>query len=89
MGILTKESRVVLEEEDGNDKTMTEGEEGDDEGVWTDGEEGTTDDLRYNGEGKKNNSMDQKHAEESFEASNHNISKVRSKRRNTIAQSKT
>ena len=37
--ILTKESRVVSEEEDENDDTMSEGVEGYNEGVWMDGED--------------------------------------------------
>ena len=53
MGILPKESRVVLEEEDENDETMSEGEEGEDEGLCMDGEDEPPDDLRYNREGKK------------------------------------
>ena len=47
-----------------------------------DGEDEPPDDLRYNGEGKKNR-------KDSFEANNSNIRKVRSKSRNKIAQSKT
>ena len=39
MGIMPKDSRVVLEEEDGNYETMAEGVEGYDEGVWMDGED--------------------------------------------------
>ena len=53
------------------------------------GEEEPTDDLRYNGEGKKNCCINRENAEDSFEASDHNITKVRSKSRNTIAHSKT
>ena len=34
MGILPNESRVVSEEEDNNNGTMSEGKEGDYEGVW-------------------------------------------------------
>ena len=33
VGIMPKESRVVSEDENDNNETMTEGEEGDDEGV--------------------------------------------------------
>ena len=54
-----------------------------------DGEDEPPDDLEYNGEGKKNICIKREHAEDSFEASNRNISKVRSKIRNTIAQPKT
>ena len=53
MGILPKESRVVSEEEDDNDDTMSEGVKVDDEGVFMNGEDDPPDDLRYNGEGKK------------------------------------
>ena len=45
---------------------MSEGEEGNDEGVWMDGEDETSDDLRYNGEGKKNCCINWEHAEDSF-----------------------
>ena len=76
---------MVLEEEDNNGDTTTEGGEGGDEGVWIDGEDETTDDLRYNVEGKKNRFITREHAEDSFEASNRNISKVRSESRNKIA----
>ena len=47
------------------------------------------DDLRYNGEVNKNRCMNREHAEDSFEANNCNISKVRSKSHNKIVQSKT
>ena len=60
--------------------------EGEDEGVWMDGEDDPPDDLRYNGEGKENCCINWEHAEDSFEANDRNISKVRSKIRNTIAQ---
>ena len=80
---------MVSKEEDDNDETISEGEEGDDEGVWMDGGNEKPDDLRYNGEGKKNRCINREHAEDSFEARNHNIVKVRSKRRNKIAQSTT
>ena len=63
--------------------------EGENEDVWTDGEDEPTDDLRYNGKGKTNSYMNWEHAEDSFEANNHNISTVRSKIRNTNEQSKT
>ena len=53
------------------------------------GEEEPYYDLRYNGEGKKNCCMNREHTEDSFEANNRNISKVRSESRNIIAQSKT
>ena len=89
MVILPKESRVVSEEGDKNDDTMAEGEEGGNEGVWMDGEDKPPDNLRYNGEGKKNLCINQDYAEENFEESNCNASKVRSKSRNTIAQSTT
>ena len=46
VGILPKESWVVSEEENYNNKTMSEGEEGGDEGIWMDGEEEQPDDLR-------------------------------------------
>ena len=78
---------MVLEEEDDNNENMAEGEEGGDEGIWMDGEDEPPDDLRYNGEGKKNRCMNREHAEDSFEASNCNTGKVRSKSRNEIAQS--
>ena len=80
---------MVSEEEENKDETMAEGVEGDDEVVWMYGEDDPPDDLRYNGEGMKNRCMNREHAEDSFEANNHNISKVRSKIRNTIVQSKT
>ena len=54
-----------------------------------DGEDEPPDYLRYNGEGKKIRSINREHAEDSFEASNHSISKVKGKSRNTIVQSKT
>ena len=50
------------------------------------GDDELPDDLRYNGEGKKNCCINQEHAEDSFEASNFNISKVRSESCNKIAQ---
>ena len=53
-----------------------------------DGEDQPPDDLRYNGEGKKLFSMNREHVEDSFEGSNHNISKARSESCNTIVQSK-
>ena len=40
---------MVSEEEDNNNETMSEGEEGGDEGIWMDGEDNPPDDLRYNG----------------------------------------
>ena len=78
MGILTKESRLVLEDEDENNETISEGVDGDDESVWMDGEDEPPDDLRYNGEVRENCYMNREHAEDSFESNNHNISKVRS-----------
>ena len=54
-----------------------------------DGEDEPHDDLRYNGEGNKNRCMNREHAEDSFEANNRNISKIRSESCNTIVQSKT
>ena len=54
-----------------------------------DGEDDPLYDLRYNREDKKNCCINREHAEEGFEAISCNISKVRSKSRNTIAQSKT
>ena len=45
MGLLPKEIRVVLEEEDYNNDTMEEGEEGDNAGVWMNGEDDPPDDL--------------------------------------------
>ena len=54
-----------------------------------DGEDYPPDDLSYNGEVKKNRCMNREHAEDIFEANYCNISKVRSKSRNTIVQSKT
>ena len=68
---------------------MEEGKEGSDEGVCMDGEDQPPDDLRYNGEGKKNCCFNQEHAEDKFEAINRNTSKVRSESRNTIAHSTT
>ena len=68
---------------------MVEGVEGDNGGVSMDGEDNPTDEIRYNGEGKKNRCMNWEHAEDSFEAKNRKISKVRSESRNTIVQSKT
>ena len=52
-------------------------------------EDDPPDDLRYNEEGKKNRFMNWEHVEDSFEANNHNISKVRIEKGNTIVQSKT
>ena len=89
MGILPKEIWEVSEEEDNNYGTMAEGVEGYDEGIWMDGEEKTPDDIRYNGEGKKNCCMNQEHAEDSFEVNNRNIRKVRRESCNTIVHSKT
>ena len=89
MGILPKESWVVLEEEYHNNGTITEGVEGDYEGVLMDGEEELPDDLSYDGECEKNCCMNRENAENTFEANNCNISKVRSEIRNTIIQSKT
>ena len=86
MGILPKESRTVSEKEDNNNGTMAEGVEGEDEGVWMDGEDKPPDDLRYNVEGNKNRSMTREHAEDSFEANNRNISKVKSESRSIIVQ---
>ena len=53
-----------------------------------DGEDNPPDDLRYNGEGKKKCCMNREHADDSFEANNRNISKVRSESRNKIVQLK-
>ena len=78
---------MVSEEEDNNDETMAEGEEGDNEGVCMYGKDMPPDDLSYNEEGNKKFSIIQEHAEDSFEAINQNISKVRSEIHNTIAQS--
>ena len=89
MVILPKESRLVEEEEDNNDETMAEGVEGGDKCVWVGGDDNPPDCLRYIGEGKKNCCMNREHIEDIFEADNCNISKVRSKSRNTIVQSKT
>ena len=89
MGILPKESQAVSEEEDNNDDTMEEGEEGGNEGVWMDGGDNPPDDLRYNVEGKRNCCINQEHAEDNFEVSNRNTSKVIIKSRNTILQSTT
>ena len=80
---------MVLEEEDDNNEATEEGEEGGDEVVWMDGEEKPPNDLRYNGEGNKNCCINREHAEYSFEASNHNTSKFRSKRIKKIYQSST
>ena len=79
----------MSEEEENNNDTMTEGEEGGYEGVWMDGEDNPPDDLRYNGEGKKNSCITREHSENVFEVRNCNTSKVRSKIRNKIAQSIT
>ena len=68
---------------------MAEGVEGNDEDLWMDGENNPPEDLRHNGEGNKNCCMNREHAEDSFEAKNRKISKVRSESRNTIVQSKT
>ena len=54
-----------------------------------DGEDETPDDLRWNGEGKKFFLINQEHVEDIFEASNHNIIKVRSESCNKIVHSKT
>ena len=51
-----------------------------------DGEDEQPDDLRYNGESKKNCCITSEHVEDSFEARNCNTIKVRGKSRNTIAQ---
>ena len=53
----------MSEEEDENGENMKEGEERDDEGIWMDGEDVQPDDLRYNGEGKKNCCNTREHAE--------------------------
>ena len=45
---------MVSEDKDKNDETMQEGVERENEGVWMDREDKPPDDLRYNGEGKKN-----------------------------------
>ena len=50
----SNKSRMVSEDKDKNYETMSEGVEGENEGVWMDGEDKPPDDLRYNGEGKKN-----------------------------------
>ena len=89
MVILPKESQVVSEEEKDNYDTMAKGGERDNEGVWIDREEDRPDGLRYNGEGNKNRCINREHAEESFEVSNRNVSKVRSEIRNKIGQSTT
>ena len=68
---------------------MEEEDEGDDERMCMNREDDPPDDLRYNGEGKKNCCINLEHAEDIFEAINCNISKVRSKSCNKIAQSKT
>ena len=89
MEILPKKSRVVLEEEDNNNGTMAEREEGDEECVWMDGEDEPTYELMYDGKGKKNHCMNREHAEDSVEANNCSISKLRSESRNKTVQSKT
>ena len=86
MGIMPKESRLKSEEEDKNYETAAEGEDGGYEGVWMDGEDDPHDDLRYNGEGKKNSCIAHEHVENTFEAINRNTSKVSSKTRNTTYQ---
>ena len=48
MGIMPKESQVVLEEEDDNNDIMVERAEEDNEGVWMDGKAETHDDHSYN-----------------------------------------
>ena len=68
---------------------MAERVEVDYESLQMDGEDDPPDDLRSNVEGKKNCCMNREHVEDSFEANNHNISKVRSESRNKIVQSKT
>ena len=78
-----------MEEEYNNGETMAEGGEGGDEGVWMDGEDDPPDDLRKNGEVKKNRCITREHAEDIFEASNRNTSNVRSEICDTIAQSTT
>ena len=57
--------------------------------LWIDGENYPHDELRYNGEGKKNSCINREHAEDIFEARNRNTSKVISKSCNNIAQSTT
>ena len=57
---------------------MAEVDEGYNEGIYIDGEDKSPDDLRYNVEGKKKRFVNRDHAEDSFEAINRNISKVRS-----------
>ena len=79
----------MLEEEEDNYETMAKWVEGENKYVWMDEEEEPPDELRYNGEGKKNRCMNWEHAEDSFEANNHNISKFKSESRNQIVQSKT
>ena len=79
MVILTREIWVVLEEKDNNDETMTEGVEGNNEGVWIEGEDEPPDDLRYNGEGKKNCCINREHAEDSFEESIPTLSRSEAK----------
>ena len=79
----------MSKEEDKNNETMAEGGEWGNECVWMYGEDDPSDDLRYNGEDKKNRCITWEHAEDIFEASNHNTSKIRSKIRNTIVQSTT
>ena len=88
-GITIKVKSCVVGGERQHNDTMIEEVEGCDEGVWMDEEDDPPDDLRYNGEGKKHRCMNRKHAEDSFEPNNSNISKVRNVSRNTIAQSKT
>ena len=53
---------MVSEEEYEKSETMVEGVEGGNEGVWMDGEDEPPDDLRYNGEGKKNRCMNREHS---------------------------
>ena len=89
MVIMPKESQIVLEEEYDQDDTMAEGKDRDNEGVWIDGEEELSYDLRYNGEGKINFCTTRWHAEDSFEASNHDTRKFIRKSRNTIYLSTT
>ena len=49
-----------------------------------DGEDKPPDELRYNGEGKKNVCIAREHAKEIFEASNCGNSKVRSESRDKL-----
>ena len=79
-------NRLVSEEEDNSNETMEKGVEGGNQVAWVDGDDKPPYDLRYNGEGKKKCCMKWGHAENGFEANNHNISKVRSKICNTIVQ---